>query len=326
MDGFDYYDDLLKLQKVVKDRIRGVDARQHNGLYLHGRPSTAKTHLVLTTLDTRGANYVYHSGHLTPIGLFLLLSENRDRVIVLDDVAALFNEPIALQLLLAALGNPHDGSKARRVRYKTAREDVAVPFTGGVIMISNLPLAGHHSDVLRALRDRIHVILYEPSDEHIIALINKIASDGIGGVSPEKCQMVAVFLLQECKLREIRPSVRLFVDKAIKDYALWETGKTETHWRDLVVSTLEHQLIELRHPQRDLTRTEQAEAERRVALDITLSFETRKERIREFERRTGMSQATYYRRVKELVLDGRLRISASRVHTALRGASIEQGE
>ena len=34
----------------------------------------------------------------------------------------------------------------------------------------------------------------EPSDEHIIALINKIAIDGVGGVPPEKCRMVAVFL------------------------------------------------------------------------------------------------------------------------------------
>ena len=155
------------------------------------------------------------------------------------------------------------------------------------------------------------MINYEPSDEHIIALINKIAIDGVGGVPPEKCRMVAIFLLQECKLREIRPSVRLFVDKAIKDYALYEAGKTETHWRDLVVSTLEHQLVELQHPQRDLSRTEQVEAERRIALDIHLSFETRQERIEQWEVRTGKSQASFYRRVKELDLEGRLQISVN---------------
>ena len=122
---------------------------------------------------------------------------------------------------------------------------------------------------------------------------------------------MAIFLLQEYKLREIRPSVRLFVDKAIKDYALYEAGKTETHWRDLVVSTLEHQLVELQHPQRDLSRTEQVEAERRIALDIHLSFETRQERIEQWEVRTGKSQASFYRRVKELDLEGRLQISVN---------------
>ncbi len=311
MDALDYYDDLMRQTKVVKDRIRGVVHGQHNGMYLHGRPGTSKTYIVRTTLDTLGANYAYSNGHLTPIGLFDLLVENRDRVIVMDDVTSLFNQPIALQLLLAALGNPHDGSKARQVRYKTAKGDVVVPFSGGVVGISNLPLAGHHSEVLSALRDRIHVINYEPSDEHIIALINKIAIDGVGGVPPEKCRMVAIFLLQECKLREIRPSVRLFVDKAIKDCALYEAGKTETHWRDLVVSTLEHQLVELQHPQRDLSRTEQVEAERRIALDIHLSFETRQERIEQWEVRTGKSQASFYRRVKELDLEGRLQISVN---------------
>ena len=150
MDALDYYDDLMRQTKVVKDRIRGVVHGQHNGMYLHGRPGTSKTYIVRTTLDTLGANYAYSNGHLTPIGLFDLLVENRDRVIVMDDVTSLFNQPIALQLLLAALGNPHDGSKARQVRYKTAKGDVVVPFSGGVVGISNLPLAGHHSEVLGA--------------------------------------------------------------------------------------------------------------------------------------------------------------------------------
>jgi len=310
MDALDLYEDLMTQTKVVKDRIRGVFHGQHNGMYLHGRPGTSKTFIVRTTLDMLGANYAYSNGHLTPMGFFDLLAENRDRVVVLDDVTSLFNQPIALQLWLAALGNPHDGTKARYVRYKTAKGDVAVPFTGGVIGVSNLPLAGHHPEVLAALRDRINVINYEPSDEHIIALIHKIASDGVGELPPEKCRMVAVFLLQECKLRETRPSVRLFADEAIKDYALYEAGKTETHWRDLVVSTLEHQLIELQHPQRDLSRAEQVEAERRIALDIQLSFETREERIEQWEGRTGKSQATFYRRVKELNSTGQLQISA----------------
>jgi hypothetical protein len=311
MDAPDLYDELMRKTKVVKDRIRGVFHGLHNGMYLHGRPGTSKTFIVRTTLDTLAANYAYSNGHLTPIGFFELLAENRDRVLVLDDVTSLFSQPIALQLLLAALGNPHDGTKARYVRYKTAKGDIAVPFTGGVIGISNLPLEGHHPEVLSALRDRIHVINFEPSDEHVIALIHKIASDGVEDIPPEKCRMVAVFLLQECKLREIRPSVRLYVDKALKDYALYEAGKTETHWRDLVVSTLEQQLVELQHPQRDLSRAEQIEAERRIALDIHLSFETREERIDQWEVRTGKSQASFYRRIKELDLNGRLQISTS---------------
>ena len=99
--------------------------------------------------------------------------------------------------------------------------------------------------------------------------------------------MVAHFLLEECRRREIRPSVRLFVDKAIPDYSLWESGRTETHWRDLVVSELEQQLVEIQHPQRDLRRAEQTEAERRIVLDIFMSYPSRKERIEQWQRITA---------------------------------------
>src|SRR4051794_7817813 len=122
MDSKAHFDDLMRQIKVVKDRVRGVVHRHSNGVYLYGRPGTSKTHMVRSTLDLLAVNYTHHSGHLTPIGLFDLLDENRDRIIVLVDVSAIFNAPIALQLLLAALGNPHDGSKIRYIRYKTAKE------------------------------------------------------------------------------------------------------------------------------------------------------------------------------------------------------------
>lgn len=306
MDADNHYEELLRQVKVVKDRVRGVVHGQSNGVYLHGRPGTSKTFMVRSTLDMLAVNYTASSGHLTPIGLFDLLEENRDRIIVLDDVSAIFNQPIALQLLLAALGNPHDGSGVRHVKHKTASGTRVVPFSGGVICMSNLPLDGHHHEVLAALRDRINVINFEPSDEQIIALIRKLAEDGVGGVSPDKAKMVAIFLTAECKARGIRPSVRLFVDKALNDYKLWESENCETHWRDLVVSNLEQQLVELQHEVRDLTRAEQIEAERRIALDVFLSHGTREERVAEWERRTGKKQAALYRRLKELKLDGKL--------------------
>ena len=127
----DQYASLMRQVKIVKDRVRGVVHRKCNGVYLYGRPGTSKTHTVCTTLDNLAVNYAYSNGHLTPIGLFDLIMENRDRVIVIDDVSAIFNQPIALQLLLAALGNRHDDTGVRYVRYKTARGDEVVAFRGG---------------------------------------------------------------------------------------------------------------------------------------------------------------------------------------------------
>jgi hypothetical protein len=305
-ERLDHYEQLLQQAKVIKDRVRGVVHGHSTGVYIHGRPGTSKTYTVCNTLDTLAVNYTYSNGHLTPIGLFEMLAENRDRVIVLDDVSAIFNQPIALQPLVAALGNTHDGSKIRRVKYKTARGEQVVPFTGGIICVSNLPLDGHHHEGLAALRDRVYVINFEPTDEQIIELINKLAEDRVGGVASDKARMVATFLINECKARNIRPSVRMFVDKALMDYKLFAAGNCETHWRDLVVSNLEQQLITLQHPTKDLSRAEQIEAERRIALDICLSYGSRAERVEQWQTRTGKSQAALYRRCKELKQEGRL--------------------
>ena len=306
MAGNPHLESLTSQLKVVKDRVRGVVHRKHTGLYLYGREGTGKTHTVCSLLDRLAVSHTYSNGHLTPIGLFDLIHLNRDRVIVLDDVSSIFNQPIALQLLLAALGNPHDDSGIRWVQYKTAKGDVRVPFTGGIIAISNLALDGHHHEILRALRDRVFTINYEPSDEQIIALIQHIASSGLNGISPTDCLKVCTFLLNECQLRDIRPSVRLFVDKAMRDFELSEAGLTETHWKDLICSNLEQQLIELKYPTNDLSRAEQIAAERRIALDLLLSFGTKTERVEQWKARTGKSQAAFYRRVKELRIDGQI--------------------
>lgn len=118
--------------------------------------------------------------------------------------------------------------------------------------------------------------------------------------------MVATLLVAECRKREVRPTIRLFVDKAIKDYDLWKSDQCETNWKDLLVSNLEQQLVNLVHPTKDLSRAEQTEAERRIALEVYLEFEGRKERIEAWQDRTGKSQAAFYRRVKELNKAGEL--------------------
>ena len=85
MNSGDPLQDFLMEQKIIKDRVRGIIHRQSNGMYLYGRPGTSKSHTIHTTLDTNAVGYTSSSGHLTPIGLFDLLDENQDRIIVLDD-------------------------------------------------------------------------------------------------------------------------------------------------------------------------------------------------------------------------------------------------
>src|SRR5581483_4490037 len=84
---------------IVRDLVRGVGLRRYTGLYLFGAPGTSKTHTVTEVLRRDfGDGFVRQPGHLTPLGLFELLADYRDRVVVLDDLGELLKNRGALQL------------------------------------------------------------------------------------------------------------------------------------------------------------------------------------------------------------------------------------
>jgi hypothetical protein len=297
--------DLHHQHTIIRDRLRGVVHGHANGIYLFGRPGTSKTYMVCTALDDWVVPYKHNNGHLTPVGLFDLIAENHDRTIVLDDVTEIFSKPQALQIFLAALGTPHDGSRERLIRYKTANDNRTVRFTGGIVAISNLTLTGATNAVVSALRDRVHMIEYDPTDEQILAQINQIAASGPRGVSAKDARMVASFLASNLP-EGFRLSIRLFMDKALVDYRMWAEGQSEAHWKDLIIAGVKEQTISLNHKVRDLSRAEQVEAERRIALAICHEHVDRQARVQAWRERTSKSQPAFYRRLKELKKDGRI--------------------
>ena len=126
---------------VIRDRVRGVALGHHTGFYLYGRPGTSKTYTVLKTLDAEGIPHEHKTGHVTPVGLFDMLAEYPDGLIILDDMAQILTQPIAVQILMAALGNGPDGGD-RSVEYNRSGRRRQIWFSGRIIMISNLELNG----------------------------------------------------------------------------------------------------------------------------------------------------------------------------------------
>jgi len=287
-------------QSLIRDRIRGVVHQASNGVYLHGRAGVSKTYLVRSTLDNLCQRHAYSNGHLTPVGLFELIEANPQSVIVLDDVTSIFGSPKALQILLAALGTSHDGSHKRPVCYKTANTDRVVFFEGSIVAISNLSLGEHSSQVLQALQDRVQVMAYEPTDDEIEAHIYEIAGTSPRGVSVSDAFEVAGFLLDECRTVGVRPSLRLFIDKALADFKLWNDGNCESHWHDLVRSSVRQSVILQTHGLRDMTRKDQMAAERKLVLEICATYCSRPERLKAWKQETGKSQSAFYRHFRGL--------------------------
>lgn len=295
----DPLEELNRRKAALRDRARGVALGLHTGFYLCGRAGTGKTHDIRKTLEEEGCKYQYHDGHLTPMGLFDLLNEYHDQVIVLDDVAELFTQRIALQHLLAALGHQPDEAGARIVKYRRQGSETTIHFSGGIIMISNLDLQS--GPVLEALKSRVHYLRYDPTDEQMAAMMRAIAAKGWRTLTPEECMEVADFLIGESLRIGCHLDLRLLVDKSFPDYLQYQNGDTESHWKDLVRITLEARLVELKHttPAR-LSRREVKEQEQGLVQEIVAEYHTKEDQIAVWQAETGKSERAFYRRLEEI--------------------------
>jgi hypothetical protein len=298
--------ELRHRQGIVRDFVRGVARQYATGLYLFGGPGTAKTHTVRAVLekDIREP-YIYQRGHLTPMGLFELIAEHRDELIVLDDLAAVLDSDVALQILLSALEHPAPGDRTRSrvVKYKRQGREERVPFRGGIICISNREL--HGDEMFRALKSRVHTLNYDPSDAQLGALMLGIAElgwphSGQMEINPEEARTVAHFLIGEMLRLRCRFDLRLFVNKALPDYQQWKDDETESDWRDLVTASIEEHLVSVRHADERPSRADRKLSEHALVREILEAHESRDERVRAWTERTGKSERAFYRRLAEI--------------------------
>jgi hypothetical protein len=298
--------DLRKRQAVLRDYVRAVAKQYANGLYLHGRPGTAKTHTVREVLEQEIREiYVYQRGHLTPMGLFELIADNADEVIVLDDLGAVLKSDVALQILLSALEHPTNRDRSRVVKYRRQGEEQRAIFRGGIICISNREL--RDDDMLGALKSRVHTLNYDPSDPQLAALMLDIADRGwpIGAanpeIEPEAAHMVARYLIGEMLRLACRFDLRLFVNKALPNYQQWKDGEAESDWRDLITASIEEHLVAVRHSEDPpVSREARKEEEQAIVQEIMREHASRDERVRAWIKRTGKSERAFYRRLAEI--------------------------
>lgn len=299
----------LEVQRsVIRDRVRGVRRGTHAGLFLFGPSGTGKTHTVLEACREMQTPKVKHyRGHITPIGLFELIADNLDATLVLDDVHAVLEQPVAVQMLLSALGEP-DSDGARRVEYKKAETHLIAPFRGGVIAISNLSLR-HGPKKLQptheALRSRVHTLEFAPSQDEILAMMWALARNGWIGkrenvaLSRAQCLEALEYLFSKCTQSNVRLDLRVLVEKVFPDYWLWLQGDTDNHWMGLVDACLK----ECSRSDTDLTQAEKIERECELVIEICRDHESSAERIAAWKLATkceehprGKSERAFFRR------------------------------
>jgi hypothetical protein len=279
-------------QQVIRDRVVSVVERYHTAVYIVGRPGTSKTHTVREELDRMDEPWVYQNARMTPMGLFGFISEHPEHVIVLDDIASLFKNDQAIQILMAALdGKP---GEPRIVTYKSADVEQKVLFTGSIIAISNVPL---RSDPLaRALGSRVVVLEHEPTDDEVAAFIRRLAQKGYEDLSVDECMDVAEFITSETREFSLRLDLR-HLTKAFQDFRQHKHGRSQTSWRDLVRTSLKKVAIEPTPPSSKKDEIDQQRQKVREA--VRKHPDDRVAQIAE----SGLKQSTFYSRLKEVQCD-----------------------
>jgi hypothetical protein len=210
-------------------------------------------------------------------------------------MAQILTQPIAVQLLLAALGNGPDKGD-RSIEYNRSGQRRQTWFSGGVIMVSNFELEGNAA--IDAIKSRVHAVNYDPTDEQITALIESLSERGLKRLSSKICQEVAAHVLNECQRLDYRPEVRLYVDKAIEDYRLWNRGETETHWTDLVTCAIQERATSLKHNLRPIGRADRIQTEKSIVAALVKKYKTRAEQLAAWREQTGKSDRAFYRRLE----------------------------
>jgi len=124
---------------MISDLVRMVVQGTVNSLILTGNGGMGKTRTIMEEFSSLGyvedEDYIKISGKVTPGGLFDVLAENSDRVIVFDDCDSVLQGADAGNFLKAAL----DTSRRRIVTYLSMTQPPrSIVFTGKIIIISNL--------------------------------------------------------------------------------------------------------------------------------------------------------------------------------------------
>jgi hypothetical protein len=297
--------ELHRRQSIVRDYVRGVARQYATGLYLFGRPGTAKTHTVRMVLEQEIREiFTYQRGHITPMGLFELIAAHPDEVIVLDDLGAVLKSDVALQILLSALEHPTSRDRSRVVKYRRQGREERAVFRGGIVCISNREL--HDDELLGAFKSRVHTLNYDPTDAQLGALMLDIADRGwpCGSanleIGPDAARTVADYLIGEMLRLSCPFDLRLLVNKAFPDYQQWKDGEAESDWRDLITASIEEHLVAVRHAGESPSREDRKSDEHSILQEIMRVHPSRNERVRAWIERTGKSERAFYRRLAEM--------------------------
>jgi len=127
------------IQELIKTMI---SSKEIHSLLLLGEPGLGKSFQAIYTLTQQNKrlneDYIIISSYITPLQLYEMMYEHRDKIIIFDDVFKLMDNPICKGILMSALWSV---TPTRIIQYYTSSDKRTAPdkfeFSGKVVFITN---------------------------------------------------------------------------------------------------------------------------------------------------------------------------------------------
>jgi len=241
--------ELEELYKETRSEIEMVCDKVSKGLLLHGETSLGKSYQVKSVLkaqnkkpiDSKGeGDYMFVSGHITPMKFYEQLYECRDKIVVFDDCDILGNI-IIINMIKAGL-NENSGNI---IHYHTSSSKMTIPssfeFKGQMIILLNkVPKSCEH---LRAIKSRIPTIEMKFDREQVVKIIHLIAHKGkeqaFKDTTLDERVMIAKWLKENTTLATTNLNIRLYI-RALTYYTWDRNYEWKKDWKTLALKQIEN--------------------------------------------------------------------------------------
>jgi len=258
--------------KRIKEYIDIIASGKVEGVLIIGKAGFGKTYLARKRLEDKDIKYAYISGNSAPTEIYKELYENRDGIIILDDLYAILSNQRNKALLLSALQD-YDGKKviSWRTSHKALQEiPPSFEFTGKIIIICNELYNSGSGLTAEALKSRFITCRVYPDYKETVKCINYVSENQKReDLSEDERKHILNFLFEVTDETTANLSVRLY-NQFVKLYL-----SNPEKWRGLAL--------------------EQVEATKEDYKELLLSDLPPREKIKVFVERTGKSKRTFYR-------------------------------
>lgn len=297
-------------EKQIRDYCEGVDSRRKtimNGvesvckgfstaLFVWGPGGLGKSHVLRDCLSAMNGNlWRHHTAHSTPKALCLSLFKEPSLVHLYEDCEKILKTDLSASILRAACGAPNQSE--RLITYETNNEKISFNFTGGIIFATNENLSRSNGP-MQAVASRFRPIKWDLTLEERMALILQIAKKDrtVNQIylTAKECSKCAWELIDmtTSSHSHVDLDIRLFCEHALPAFAQAK-GNPGMKWKDLMLAKLTGVANTV-----EQTQAERTQGLQQLAVKIDLEGGTTKEKIAKWRSLTELSQAIYYRHLR----------------------------